>query len=350
MRLCNIAPVTALALGASPFASAYANPEPCSGVCVNAHDPGLIRRDDGTYFRFSTGGKIAIHSAPAIEGPWKYECAMLPDGSSIQLAGNDDLWAPDVAKVGDEYYVYYTVSTFGVQNSAIGLATSPTMDCGSFKDLGTTGVESRAGDEYNAIDGNLLRDGNTWRFSFGSFYSGLYSTDMQDPPTKSSGTDRQLAFVPAGEHAQEAPFMVKNGEFYYLFFSVGKCCGYDASRPAANEEYKIKVCRSSSATEGFVSKRHHHNHRSVSCVLFLTPSPGRRRRHLLHRRRRYHRSRISQQRLRSRWTGRLQRSHRGLGALLPLRRHQHWLRRWRQAVRLEQDRLEQRLAQCVKSC
>ncbi|KAI3478657.1 hypothetical protein L1887_59371 [Cichorium endivia] len=208
MRLCNIAPVTALALGASPFASAYANPEPCSGVCVNAHDPGLIRRDDGTYFRFSTGGKIAIHSAPAIEGPWKYECAMLPDGSSIQLAGNDDLWAPDVAKVGDEYYVYYTVSTFGVQNSAIGLATSPTMDCGSFKDLGTTGVESRAGDEYNAIDGNLLRDGNTWRFSFGSFYSGLYSTDMQDPPTKSSGTDRQLAFVPAGEHAQEAPFMV----------------------------------------------------------------------------------------------------------------------------------------------
>ena len=47
--------------------------------------------------------------------------------------------------------------------------------------------------------------------------------------------------------------MVKYGSYYYLFYSVGKCCGYDASRPPAGAEYKIKVCRSGTATGGFVS-------------------------------------------------------------------------------------------------
>lgn len=71
----------------------YANPLACTGTCTNAHDPSVIRRDsDGTYFRFSTGGEIAIHTAPAITGPWTYKGAMLPSGSSIDLAGNTDLW------------------------------------------------------------------------------------------------------------------------------------------------------------------------------------------------------------------------------------------------------------------
>jgi arabinan endo-1,5-alpha-L-arabinosidase len=254
MLLSNTLSASLAALAWAPTISAYANPGACSGVCTNAHDPSIIRRQsDGTYFRFSTGGKVAIHTAPSISGPWTYKCAMLPSGSSIQLAGNQDLWAPDVSLVGSDYYVYYTVSTFGQQNSAIGLATSATMDCGSFKDLGTTGVESKTGDNYNAIDGNLLKDGTSYLFSFGSFYSNLYQVSMASPPTKSSGSLRPLAFEPAGEHPEEAPYMVKYGNYYYLFYSVGKCCGYDASRPAAGAEYKIKVCRSGSATGGFVS-------------------------------------------------------------------------------------------------
>jgi hypothetical protein len=70
----------------------YANPMACSGICNNAHDPALIRRADGTYFRFSTGGKIAIHTAPAITGPWTYKGAAIPNGSKINLQGKDDLW------------------------------------------------------------------------------------------------------------------------------------------------------------------------------------------------------------------------------------------------------------------
>ena len=284
MLLTNALSASLAVLAWAPTISAYANPGVCSGVCTNAHDPSIIRRQsDGTYFRFSTGNKIAIHTAPSISGPWTYKCAMLPSGSSIQLAGNQDLWAPDVSQVGNDYYVYYTVSTFGQQNSAIGLATSASMDCGSFKDLGTTGVESRAGDNYNAIDGNLLKDGSSYLFNFGSFYSNLYQVNMANPPTKSAGSQRPLAFEPAGEHPEEAPYMVKYGSYYYLFYSVGKCCGYDASRPAAGAEYKIRVCRSGSATGGFVSSLQYSD-----IDFMLTVLSGRRRREVLRAGWRYH--------------------------------------------------------------
>ncbi|KAL1636308.1 hypothetical protein SLS56_001288 [Neofusicoccum ribis] len=81
--------------------SGYANPLACSGTCTNAHDPSIIRRSDGTYFRFSTGGKIAIHTAPDITGPWTYKGAALPSGSSIDIAGKDDLWVSEAQECGE---------------------------------------------------------------------------------------------------------------------------------------------------------------------------------------------------------------------------------------------------------
>jgi hypothetical protein len=47
---------------------------------------------DGRYYRFSTGGKIAIHSARSIVGPWTYIGAAIPNGSKINLNGKNDLW------------------------------------------------------------------------------------------------------------------------------------------------------------------------------------------------------------------------------------------------------------------
>jgi hypothetical protein len=84
--------IVASLLSAATAVYGYADPMPCSGICNNAHDPALIRRADGTYYRFSTGGKIAIHSAPSITGPWSYKGAAIPAGSKINLAGKNDLW------------------------------------------------------------------------------------------------------------------------------------------------------------------------------------------------------------------------------------------------------------------
>ncbi|KAL1652061.1 hypothetical protein SLS58_000185 [Diplodia intermedia] len=231
--------------------SGYANPGACSGTCVNTHDPSIIRRSDGTYFRFSTGGKVAVHTAPDITGPWTYQGAALPDGSSIDLDGSDDLWAPSVHLVGSLYYLYYSVSTFGSQSSAIGLARSSTMDVGSWTDVGSTGIKSDSTKPYNAIDPALIEADGSYLLTFGSFWKDLYQVPMKGTPTAASGSAYQVAYD-ASNTAIEGAFIFKYGSYYYLFYSKGTCCGYDTSRPATGDEYKILVCRSSSATGGFV--------------------------------------------------------------------------------------------------
>jgi arabinan endo-1,5-alpha-L-arabinosidase len=100
MRISTIA---SLVLSAASSVYGYADPMACTGICNNAHDPALIRRDDGTYYRFSTGGKIAIHSAPSITGPWTYKGAAIPAGSKINLKGNTDLWVSPPHQARIEY-------------------------------------------------------------------------------------------------------------------------------------------------------------------------------------------------------------------------------------------------------
>ncbi|POS74181.1 endo-alpha-1,5-arabinanase [Diaporthe helianthi] len=229
--------------------AAYPNPIACKGACW-AHDPGVVKRaSDGKYFRFGTGSKIGIWTASSLTGSWTYQGAALPGGSSINLAGNDDLWAPSVHLVGSTYYMYYTVSVFGSQNSAIGYATSTTMEVGSWKDHGTTGISSSAGKPYNAIDGALIQaaDGNNY-VTFGSFWSGIYVAQMKKPPTVVAASATQIAYNATGDHAMEGPFIYYRAPYYYLFFSAGICCGYQTTKPAPGEEYSIRVCRSSSPT------------------------------------------------------------------------------------------------------
>lgn len=91
----------------------YANPGSCSGACV-VHDPTLIQRtSDSLYFRFSTGNEISYASASSIEGPWTTIGSMLPSGSSIDLAGNTDLWV----RLFDHWRFPYLVALIRVISS-----------------------------------------------------------------------------------------------------------------------------------------------------------------------------------------------------------------------------------------
>lgn len=85
--------LAALTLAALPAVQAsYPSPGACKGSCW-AHDPALIKRtSDGTYFRFNTGSEIGIYKADSLEGEWTYEGSAIKGGSSIDLAGNTDLW------------------------------------------------------------------------------------------------------------------------------------------------------------------------------------------------------------------------------------------------------------------
>ena len=75
---------------------------------------------------------------------------------------------------------------------------------------------------------------------------------MKSTPTAANSASYNVIYQPSGTHAVEAAYMVQYGSYYYMFYSEGQCCGLDTSRPASGQEYKIMVCRSSSATGGFV--------------------------------------------------------------------------------------------------
>ncbi|KAL8409330.1 hypothetical protein RB594_007677 [Gaeumannomyces avenae] len=241
----HFAPIISLAAALlSTAVQAYADPGACSGECWS-HDPSVVRRDDGTFFRFETGNKIRIWKAPDLTGPWTFQGAALPRGSSINLPGNQDLWAPDVNKVGNQYIMYYSVSTFGNQNSAIGYATSPTMEAGSWTDRGATGVASRAGSRYNAIDANLVRAGNGWFLSFGSFWENIFQVPMNSAATQAAGNPYSIVFNNTRPQPVEGAYIFERSGMFWAFFSSGSCCGLDKNRPRPGEEYKIFVCRSS---------------------------------------------------------------------------------------------------------
>lgn len=201
---------------------------------------------------------MPIHRAPSFDGPWEYEGYVLPQCSSIQLAGNCDVWAPDVHPIGDIYYLYYGVSTIASQASAIGLATSTSLEAGSWTDHGMI-FQSKPGDPYNAIDPSLLiTDDDKHLLTFGSYFNGIYQVQVPsdtDPVDMDDASISHLAaltdtFVPYIEGA----FLYRRGQFYYLFFSSGICCAHNFLMPPPGQEYKIKVCRSKSPNKGFVDQ------------------------------------------------------------------------------------------------
>jgi arabinan endo-1,5-alpha-L-arabinosidase len=163
--------------------------------------------------------------------------------------------------------VYYSVSSWGKNRSAIGLATTRTLDPAhpdyGWKDQGIV-VQSHATDDYNAIDPHVFidTDGKHW-LTFGSFWSGIKLLQLDSKTGKRAGNSPLLAL--ATHREIEAPALTRHGEFYYLFVNWGLCCR------GTNSTYEIRVGRSLSVTGPYVDKEGREL-RSGGGSLFLSSS------------------------------------------------------------------------------
>ena len=146
--------------------------------------------------------------------------------------------------------MYYAVSTFGSQVSAIGMATSTSLSNPVWTDHGSAVLQSHVGSAFNAIDPSILKDnnGNMW-MTFGSFWQGIYEVQL-NPTTglllnPSSPTYIQLAKNPADPNdAIEASYLYHRGGYYYLF----------ANWDNLNNTYNIRVGRSTSVNGPFLDQ------------------------------------------------------------------------------------------------
>jgi arabinan endo-1,5-alpha-L-arabinosidase len=242
---------SALLGGAGPSTAAtYPYPETISGATY-AHDPSMVKTPGGRYYLYYTGGGIQI-STSTDRVHWSSAGQVLPNGASWAKAygGWNDLWAPDVSYHNGVYWLYYAVSSFGSNHSAIGLATSTTAAAGSWTDHGLVYASASFGD-FNAIDPALTVDsGGRWWLSFGSFWSGIKMIRI-DPATGkqlAGDTTRYSLATRSSPDAIEAGYVYPHGGYYYLFTSFDYCCR------GVNSTYRIMVARATSPTGPYVDE------------------------------------------------------------------------------------------------
>ncbi|WP_221766240.1 arabinan endo-1,5-alpha-L-arabinosidase [Hymenobacter metallilatus] len=251
----------ALLLGGSLAAQAQNMP-----ARIPAHDP-VMAQQNGTYYMFCTGNGIAVWSSKDRRNwqPEKAVFAAAPAWAVQAIPGfKGHIWAPDISFHNGTYYLFYSVSAFGKNTSAIGLATNNTLDP-TAKDFHWTDhgrvLQSVPGrDMWNAIDPNLIRDeaGRPW-LAFGSFWEGIKLVQLRPDLTAPAQPEqwRTLARRPRapqlndslpGDGAIEAPFIFRKNGYYYLFTSFDYCCRGPQST------YKIMVGRSKAITGPYVDK------------------------------------------------------------------------------------------------
>ncbi len=229
-----------------------------AGKIRQVHDPVIIKTEDA-YYLFCTGPGIPVRkSVDLINWDMANPVRVFgknPEWTQELIPGSSDFWAPDIAYYNGKYHLYYSVSTFGKNRSLIGLATNVTLnkedDAFEWVDEGVV-IESHATDDYNCIDPNFVldADGNPW-LSFGSFWTGIKMLRL-DPETAKATDDDPTLYALAqrsvNEGAVEAPFIMRKGDFYYLFVSFDFCCrGVDST-------YHVVVGRSENITGPYLDR------------------------------------------------------------------------------------------------
>ncbi len=252
-------------------APAAAEQQPAAGTTDNwrlrgdlaAHDPALVKGDAGkNWYVFSTGdanvggGTIQIRSSSDGRN-WKFAGTVwerMPDWLIKSVPGTKYLWAPDVYHHGGTYYLYYSASTWGKNNSIIALATNTTLDPSDpnykWVDRGKV-VRSTPQSDFNAIDASIVEDANgTPWMAFGSYWTGIQMVQLEWPSGLRSAdkTRHKIADRKQSPNAIEAPYVVPHDGWYYLFTSWGRCCD------GVDSDYKIVVGRAKDVTGPYVDE------------------------------------------------------------------------------------------------
>ncbi len=209
--------------------------EPSTWGARHAHDPTVVRADDGTYYMFSTDAVANSEDIPAGVHirtsrdlvTWHFAGTAFDGvpGPARDWSGATGLWAPEVVRwATGAWHMYYSASTFGSNTSAIGLATAP-HPSGPWEDHGLV-VATRSGvDTQNAIDAAVTfdADGAPW-LTYGSFFSGIYTLPL-DPASGRPLLEGDLGSLiarrdPSVEGAVEGAFiMYRPQEGRYVLFA-----------------------------------------------------------------------------------------------------------------------------------
>ncbi|HEY1790372.1 MAG TPA: arabinan endo-1,5-alpha-L-arabinosidase [Verrucomicrobiae bacterium] len=217
------------------------------------HDPSTIIKDGDHYYIFATGRGVRMKSSPDLIH-WTELAPVFSNAPAWTKTAvprfHGYFWAPDIIHVDGKFLLYYAVSSFGKQVSAIGVATNPTLDPSAqdyhWTDCGRV-IASTNGGDYNTIDPSVMLDddGKLW-LAFGSYWRGIYVTQL-DPRTGLRAKD-SANYPVAWNYSIEASCLTQHKDYYYLFVNWGRCC------EGTNSTYEVRVGRATQVTGPYLDR------------------------------------------------------------------------------------------------
>jgi arabinan endo-1,5-alpha-L-arabinosidase len=209
------------------------------------HDPSSPIYSEGKWWIFTTGQGIYVMNSPILTGHlgWKTATSVFsgkgPSWIQKYVPGfTGFFWAPEIISSSDSFLCYYACSTFGSQNSCIGLASAKSLG-GPWKDLGVV-VYTNSGTSENAIDPAIFNG----YLIYGSFFGGIRMAKLDSLTGKPINSTRIA--VASGDC--EASNMTYDSGYYYLWINRGACC------KGIKSTYHVQVGRSANITGPFIDK------------------------------------------------------------------------------------------------
>jgi len=197
-------------------------------------DPSLIRVGDD-YWAVATSSEWApqfpiMHSKDLIS--WEQVGAVFstpPDWSY------ENYWAPEIVNDKGRYFVYYVARKKPVPSNpkagdmlCVAVATADKPE-GPYTDHGPLVCQ-----EDGSIDGAVIRDENdkaflVWKEDGNSrgLPTPIFAQALSEDGTQLVGEKTTLIVndVPWEGGVVEAPFIMKQGDYFYMFYAGGGCCG-----------------------------------------------------------------------------------------------------------------------------
>jgi arabinan endo-1,5-alpha-L-arabinosidase len=227
-----------------------AEPQPQMTGDVRVHDPSIIEID-GEFVALGTGqqgpthGAIRVKTSP--DGEKWTDAGVIGQGPPAWARATlgfqpTNVWAPSISRRGETVFLYYCLSSFGSNTSAIGLMTNRALDPlkpgDGWQDQGVV-LMSKEGDDFNAIDPFRVdaSDGRAY-LAYGSFWSGIKLSELNPETGKLIRADTpRIALASRNGGAIEAASILEHDGKFYLFVSFDQCCKGVAST------YNIRVGR-----------------------------------------------------------------------------------------------------------
>ncbi len=251
---------------AAVFATAALGAEPMPSLSgdLAIHDPSVIASSVG-WASFATGIENAAdggmpQTKTSPDGLVWRDAGAIPGGQPAWIAAQlgmtpRNIWAPSISRHGDFAFLYYAASSFGSNNSVIGLAINarfdPTQPAMGWVDRGMV-LRSRAGDNFNAIDPFRVdtSDGKAWLI-FGSFWDGIRLVEL-DPTSGLVRDGAPMVRIASRQGGPiEAPSILEHEGRFYLFVSFDFCCRGIAST------YRIMVGRADAIAGPYLDREGH---------------------------------------------------------------------------------------------